>query len=202
MDDIIERADIEYKISKLSKEGQKKLIKVLIWKNLIHEFIERKTNSFANGILGIDNPSKDDIEKYRIGLVNDSAMALELLLDTIFGEDEELKFRVIQKFVDEYMELESSTKKEICRHNHNFSNWEVKVGEVPFYDEDGEIDGYIDGKEYFERTCTYCGEVQKAYSNYHMQLVEESEKHMNNNYPQKLIYDKKKVLKKDNNGQL
>ena len=185
--EINERVDIDYKFGKLSNEAQQKLAKTLIWKKIVHDYIERKTDSFTNGVFGVTNTSEEDVDRFRINLVKDSFKALEQMLDTIFGEDEELKFRIFQKFIDSYNELERKTKNEICGYNHTFSEWKEKVGDVPQYDEDGELEGYISDKKYFERTCTYCGEVQQAYSEYHKKKIEAETEYWANRFPQKKV---------------
>lgn len=192
--EIKERVDIDYKFRELSNDSQQKLIYTLIWKKLVHGFIERKTDSFANGIFDATIPSKEDVDRFRTKLVDNSYKALEPMLNTIFGDDEELKFRIFQKFIDSYNDLERKTRKEICGYNHTFTEWEETVGDVPQYDEDGYIEGYISDKKYLKRTCTYCGEVQKAYSKYHKKKIEDDTEYWANRFPKKASYAKQRNL--------
>ena len=172
-DDISERVDIDYRFSKLNNNDQQQLAKTLIWKKLVHEYIEKQTDLFAKGYLGIDAPTKEQIEEYRSNLVIESGAALHSLIDTMFGEDEELKYGIFKKFVDSYRELKKKTKKEICGNNHNFTEWKEITCEEPQYDEEGQLVEYMSGKTYFERTCAYCGEVQRAYSESQKENIEE-----------------------------
>lgn len=192
-----ERVDILFEISRLPKEKQKQLAKTLIGRTIGYEFIERTIEAYEAGNLSMAIPSKEKVEEQRIRLCDDVSSTLNSMLDTIFGKDDELKFRIFKEFIDKYGRIEEETRKEICGFNHDFTDWYETIGDVPQYDEDGDIDGYISNKKYLERKCKYCGEKQQAYSEYHKQRQEEETEYWANYIKSEPTYTK--INKKTSN---
>ena len=150
----------------LSKEGQKKVIKSILLGDVLSDYSE--------------GTSKEEANK-----------AIDSLLDILYGDDVELRSRIIKEFVDDFDSDVSMIKEEICDHNHDYSEWETVEGDRPVFDEDGDVKYYGHGA-YFERKCKYCGMVQKEYSVYDKEHLEEDQKYWAKKHPKKLINIPKK----------
>lgn len=191
------KVEVEWAIEKLSNEEQIALLKKLIWKTLAHEYIERKTDAFARGV-GFssknDEITEEDIEKYRDTLVNKTGKAVYSMVDTMLGDDDELKYRVFEKFIERYRGTEKEAREEICKYQHDFNDWETKEGRRPVFDEDGDVEGQCWGK-YYKRTCKYCGTYQIAYSEGHKVKIEGDTNYNAEHYKRVLIYTKENIKK-------
>ena len=196
--EITKIANLTYEFENLSKEDQQQFVKTIIWKTIAHEYIERNTEIIANITIKGNHLTEEEVEKYRAKLVNEINEALCSLINTMFSDDEELKYRVFCKFINDYSYVEKKIRKDICGFNHSFTNWEKTVGKVPIYDEDGEIERYSNKKEYLKRICKYCGKEQKAYDEEHKEYIEQETKYYDNYFKKELQFEKPKGLVKNN----
>lgn len=178
--------------SELTNKDQQAIIKNYLWETIVHEYVERRARAYSNDFA--DNITFSDLAKFELDLSESLDNVLNQMLDTMFGEDEELKFRIFQKFINSYVGLEEETRKEICGYNHTFTEWKKNVGKVPQYDEDGKIISYLSDKDVFERKCTYCGELQRAYSENHKKMIERETDYWANRFPKERRFAKQNVL--------
>ena len=164
--------EIACEFDKLSKEEQKALAVVLIGRAIGYEYVDRTIEAYEAGNLSMVVPPKEKVDSERIKLNDKVTDTLNSMVSTILGEDDELRFRVFRKIIDGYGKIERETRKDICANNHDYTDWIEKIGKVPEYDEDGDIEGYIDGRKFYERKCKYCGYKEQAYSEYHKERLE------------------------------
>lgn len=192
------KAEVERAFEKLGVKEQKELVKTLIWKTIAHEYIERKTDAFKNGkftdypnvkFAGDPNVeiSEEDVQISRYNLVNKVADAVYPMVDAMFCDDDELKYRIFQKFITSYGRVEQEVRKQICGYHHDYSEWKTVVGERPVFNLDGEVSYHAEGT-YYMRECKYCGEQQKAYSEGHKCEIEDETKYIGKLFPKKLIF--------------
>lgn len=161
----IDAVDVLCKFYQLSEEEQKKVIKRLIWQNAIRPYVDHESAARKE-------PGSKEFDDFRFNVINKSKESVDLLLDTMYGEDEELKNRIVLKFLENYKNIVKETKEEICGAEHTFSEWEETYGERPQYDLDGDFEYTCHGN-YFERVCEYCGTKQVAYSENEKQYIEQ-----------------------------
>lgn len=151
INDRIDSVEVIRKFRNLSEDAKKNVLKTLLIQDVLGQYEDEKKN--------------DEIDKAAFETANS-------LLDTLYGEDEELKNRIIQKFIFEYGRVVAVTKKEICGAEHTFSEWEKVMTERPQNSLDGNVEGTC-YERFFERTCEYCGSKQRAYSEAQKQAMEE-----------------------------
>ncbi len=187
--DINKVEKIESDFANLTPEEKQAFLKSLIWGELAHDYVDRKAAAYKRGVFSgpSDVISEENAQKYRDREFNKTSAALGALLETMFGEDDELKFRIFSKFIDAYSSIEYATRKEICRYDHDYSDWKKTEGVRPQFSLDGDIEGTCWGK-FSKRVCEYCGTSERAYS-------EESKKYQENEaeknaklFPRKYIY--------------
>lgn len=187
--DINKVEKIEADFANLTPEEKKAALKSLIWGELAHDYVDRKADAYKRGVFACPGVviSEENAQKYRDREFNKTSEALGALLETMFGEDDELKFRIFSKFIDVYSSIEYATRKEFCGFAHNYTPWKEIEGTRPQFSLDGDIEGTCWGK-FSKRVCKYCSTSEKAYS-------EESKKYQENEaeknaklFPRKYIY--------------
>lgn len=188
--DIKAKTEVESAFEKLSIKEQKELVKTLIWKTIAHEYIERKTEAFKNGKF-TDYPnveiSEEDVETYRYNLVNKVADAVYPMVDVMFCDDDELKYRIFEKLIYGYGPAEKASREDVCGYNHDYADWETKEGHRPVFDEDGDMDGTCWG-EYYTKTCKYCGKTIVTYSEEGKIVIDSDIEYEAKRHPKKNIY--------------
>lgn len=196
--EIKERAEIATLFMNLSDEAKIKVAKTLIWQTIAHNYIEAETAiyaSFASAKPEL-NITEEMIEEKRSKLVTKVGKAVDIMVNDMLGDDIELKFKMFDHFVENMGRVNFEVRKGICGYNHDFTEWEEKIGSVPVYDEDGDIEGYVDNRQYFERKCKYCGKVEKAYSEGHKIKIEGDDE-----YWRKTIANPKRYVLQDKKQQ-
>ena len=163
--DTNEVAEIITKFNNLSDEDKKKVFKRLIWQNAIHSYVDHEAAARKE-------PGSKEFDDFRFNVINKSKESVDLLLDTMYTEDEKLKDEIIKTFVEKYSSVVAKTKKKICGPEHKFTDWKETYGERPQYDLDGDFE-YTCYGSYFERVCEYCGTRQVAYSENEKQIIEQ-----------------------------
>ena len=163
--DTTEVADIIIKFNNLSDEDKKKVFKRLIWQNAIHSYVDHEAAAR-------NEPGSKEFDDFRLNVINKSKESVDLLLDTMYTEEEKLKDEIIKTFVEKYSSVVAKTKKKICGAEHKFTEWEETYGERTQYDLDGDFE-YTSHGNYFERVCEYCGTRQVAYSENEKQIIEQ-----------------------------
>ena len=163
--DTNEVAEIITKFNNLSDEDKKKVFKRLIWQNAIHSYVDHEAAAR-------NEPGSKEFDDFRFNVINKSKESVDLLLDTMYTEDEKLKDEIIKTFVEKYSSVVAKTKKKICGPEHKFTDWKETYGERPQYDLDGDFE-YTCYGSYFERVCEYCGTRQVAYSENEKQIIEQ-----------------------------
>lgn len=157
----IEIREIIERFENLDDEGQKRVVKALIGERILTPYINTGRVAFGYNNIFVLEDSSDELTKK----VTSACKVFDTLLDTMYGDDEELKNRIVLKFLENYKNTVKETKKEICGDEHQYSEWCVKIGKVPYYAREIEhLKDIASEGQCFERKCKYCGTVQKAYT--------------------------------------
>ena len=171
----------------LTTEGQKEFLKEIFIEGYFGSYVENKVARVA------ETHGKEDTEEYREDLEKRVERAVDSLLKDLNSSDEELKCRIFERFVGSYGSVVSTTKKEICGFNHDFTDWVEGEGTIPVFDEDGDVDGFAFGK-FYTRQCYYCGTVEKVYSEEAMKQKEHESEYCKNRLGKNQTY----IMKRKN----
>lgn len=180
--------DVMVDFYKLDEEGQKNALRSILW----NEFAEYITYYFNSRKHSDGTPLSDEERKeYLIRTTKGAKESLDSLLDILYGDDVELRCRIINKFIVNFEHVAGVEKQQICNYDHDYTIWGTVEGEIPVYDEDGDIEDHVWGT-YFIRKCKYCGLTQVAYSEEQKEYFEEDAKKWAKIFPKRLIYTPKK----------
>ncbi len=182
--------EVESSFKNLSNDEKKKVLKKLIWETIAHEYIEKETDAFKRGVFACGpnvEISDEAVEKHRMRLEVEAGSTVLPMVDTILGDDDELKYRLFDKFIDWYKIAVPETKEEICKYDHDYTDWEIVIGDRPVFDLDGDVEYHAIG-EYYMKKCKYCGHTEKAYSKEHMSRIDKDNEYDAEHYPNKMIF--------------
>ena len=187
--DINKVEKIEADFANLTPEEKKAALKSLIWGELAHEYIDRKADAYKRGVFACPGVviTEENAQNYRDREVAKTTETLDSFFETMFGEDDELKFRIFSRIINDYNGIEHETRKEFCGFAHNYTPWAEIEGRRPQFSLDGDIEGTCWGK-FSKRVCTYCGTSEKAYSEEGKKYIEETDKKDAKQFPRKYIY--------------
>jgi hypothetical protein len=166
--------DLIVKFKNLSEEEQNTFIKELIINGYLSNYVDNKTNKFVPPV-GNKNVHDSAKNSYKERLEEKIDKTLNQTLEQLRSPDEVLKYRLFDRFLENYDKVVQEERVNICNEVHDFSRWIEKDGERPIFDKYGNIDTFAYGK-WFERQCYYCGTIQKAWDVEQKKSLEENQK--------------------------
>jgi hypothetical protein len=166
--------DLIVKFRNLSEEGQKEFIKELMINGYLPNFVDYKVDKFVPSV-GTKSIYESAKNSYKERLEEKIDKTINKTLGQLRSSDEELKYRLFDRFLECYDKVVQEERVNICNEVHDFSGWVEKDGERPIFDKYGNIDTFAYGK-WFERQCYYCGTIQKAWDVEQKKMLEEQQK--------------------------
>ena len=173
------------KFRSLTADEQKEFLKRIVLNEYTNGFIDYKVDNFVPPV-SVKQVHEGAKKAYRERLEEQTNKAIDKTIDVLRSSDEELKYKLFGEYVDGFAARYDNIKKSICGETHDFpEEWNEKIGERPRFNELGSIEGYYVGN-WFERTCRYCGTIQKAWNEKEKQeLTEKYKKQKSKTYGMK-----------------
>ena len=164
--------DLIVRFRNLSNEDQKEFLKSIIIYDNFDGYVENEVKEYKPPVSypGAKSGFKERLE-------NKIEQIIDKTFNVLKSQDRKLKYRLFSKYIDDFDKTLHITKEEICGEEHDYSEWEEKIGERPRFNASGQIESFYCGT-WFQRECHYCGKLQKAWDEKQKKELTENSKQL------------------------